>query len=47
MVVGAALLLVFGSSRIALYTPRLTTAVDALRPGALEMIGDQEEEASA
>jgi hypothetical protein len=47
MVAGAALLLVFGSSRIALYTPRVTSAVDALRPGAPRLVESQEEEASA
>ena len=47
MVAGAALLLIFGSSRIALYTPRVETAVEALRPGAPRLVELTDEEASA
>ncbi len=46
-VAGAALLLMFGSSRMALFTPRVETAVDALRPGPPRLVGVKDEEASA
>ncbi len=46
-VVGAAMLLVFGSSRIALYTPRVSSAVEALRPGKPKLVEQPEEEATA